>query len=261
MKLSDTFLEAVCHSDQLVHLYDRLKTKNLRAIRPEWEKRFLAAKLTNWPKKKDIWRSKNDSVLIVGVKGGGLSHKDFEAAALLVLLRSALVFAMAAIDKILHESVSKRFVALAKTEKLDSIVRLELSKSYRIAIESRVRKGKGGKIRSRPGSKIKAAVLDKMYRESFLSTNRLQEVCAACGKNKIFDRYGKTLRPQKSADHLQQEWARLYTRRNHMAHECDIVRKSKAKKIHFQKISETELKSDIAFIRAFGKYLAGELGR
>jgi hypothetical protein len=46
-----------------------------------------------------------------------------------------------------------------------------------------------------------------------------------------------------------------------MAHECDIVRKSKAKKIHFQKISETELKSDIAFIRAFGKYLAGELGR
>jgi hypothetical protein len=163
---------------------------------------------------------------------------------------------MAAIDKLLHEALSKHFVAVVKRGKLDDLLTLELSKSYRIAIESRVRKGKGGKIRSRPGHKFKAAVLNKLYQVSFLSSRQLQRICAACGKERIFDKYGQTMSRRQSAKRLQERWSRLYARRNHIVHECDIMRKSRARKVHFHPSTSSELNKDIEFVKKFGLFLA-----
>ena len=259
MKLTEIFGEAIRHSDKLVELHDRLTTRNQRRIRPEWSKRFYAARLTDWPMRDGLWRSKNDTILIVGTKNAGLSHKDFASDALLVFLRVALVMAMAAIDKVLHEAVSRRFVALVKKEKLDKLVDLELSKAYRIAIEARAREGKGGRIRKRPGPKIKAEALEKLYRESFLSLRRLHEICSACGKKTILERFGNILKPRRSSKYLHEEWSRLYARRNQIAHDCDIVRKSRARKIHLHMDSTSDLKNDIRLVRNFGEFLAREL--
>jgi len=259
MKLTDTFSTAIGHADKLTLLHARLTTRNLRSIRSEWADRFFHARLTNWPKGSGLWRSKNDTILLVGTADAALSHLDFTSEALLYLLRAALVMSMAAIDKLLHEALSKHFVTLVKKGKLDDLLHLELSKSYRIAIESRVRKGKGGKIRSRPGHKLKAAVLDKLYQVSFLSLRHFQGICSACGKDGIFDKYGRTMSPSQSSKQLHNRWSRLYMRRNHIAHECDIMRKSKARKVHFHLITSTELKKDIEFVKNFGLFLAKEL--
>jgi hypothetical protein len=259
MKLTDMFSVAIGHADKLALLHDRLTTGNKYAIQSKWAERFLRAKLTNWSKRDLLWRSKNDSILIVGTTEAGLSHRDFTSEALLHLLRAALVMSMAGVDKLLHEALSKHFVALVKKRKLDNLLVLELSKSYRISIESRVRKGKGGRVRSRPGHKLKAAVLDKLYRVSFLSLNQLQEICAACGKEKIFYMYGRTMSPQQSSDTLQKRWARIYMRRNHIAHECDIMRKSRARKVYFHPVTSADLKKDIEFVKSFGLFLAHEL--
>jgi hypothetical protein len=57
---------------------------------------------------------------------------------------------MSAVDKILHEAISKHFAKLAKDESLDDLVDISLSKAYSIAQHARLRTGKGGKKKKRP---------------------------------------------------------------------------------------------------------------
>ena len=259
MRLSDLFDEAIKSADQLVKLHDALSTKNQRAIRSDWSERFCAAKLTKWPQKAGLWRSQGGNLIVVGTEAAGLSHADFTSDALSVFLRAALVLAMAAVDKVLHEAVSKRFVDLVKEGKLDDVLKIELSAAYRIAMESRVRKGKGGKIRSRPGPRFKSAVLDKLYRESFLSADKVEKIAALCGRTSLFAKYGASLTPIVPGESMKKQWKHLYSRRNSIAHECDIVRQRKAKRVRYLAAPTIELRAEIARASAFGAYLAKEL--
>ena len=261
MKLKDIFNEGIQHADTLVLLYDNLLSKSARSVRPEWRKRFFEAKLVSWPKRGDLWRSKNENLLIVGPGGKGLSHKTFSSEKLEVLLRSALVFAMAAVDKVLHEAVSKQFVSLVQDKKLDKLVKLDLSTAYEIAQGARIRKGKGGKIWSRPGHALKRKVLEGLYRESFLSLHKIEEISGICGRKRIFEGFRRNMRLRNKTEQLKSKWVTLYQYRNSIAHECDIVRKAKARKIHYRQIKPKEIKEDIDFIKSFGSFLAGEFDK
>jgi hypothetical protein len=259
MKLTDMFLQAIRHAKKLVTLHDLLLTGNERGIRKDWADSFYKAHLVNWPQKAGLWRSRNPIILIVGRADTGFSHDIFSADSHCILLRSALVLSLAAVDKILHEAISKHFVALTKNRALDDLVDLKLSKAYAIAQGARRRKGKGGKVKSRPGHKIKAEVLTQVYGDTYLSIRRLQQVAAALGKDKIFTRFSKTLNPSEQPQVLQDRWSRIYLRRNQIAHECDIVRKAKQKKTHFHSVHPQQMKDDISFAEQFGTFLAREL--
>lgn len=259
MKLTDTFSQAIKQAKDLVALHDLLLTENERAIRKDWANSFYQAHLVNWPRKAGLWRSRNPRLLIIGRKDAGHSHDTFSADALCVLLRSALVLSLAAVDKILHEAIAKHFVTLAKTKALDDLVDFKLSKAYEIAQGARLRRGKGGKVKTRPGHKIKAEVLRQVYGDTYLSVRRLQQITAACDRDKIFTRFSKTFNPEEQPKILQDRWSRVYLRRNQIAHECDIVRKAKQRKVHFHVIRPQQIKDDIAFAECFGTFLAREL--
>lgn len=259
MRLMTVFSEAIQHSDRLVKLHESLTTTNQRKIRKDWADHFYGAKLVPWPRKNGLWRSRAGEMLIVGTSRAQLSYADFTSEALNVLLRGALVFAMAAVDKLLHEAVAKKFVSLVKKRKLDDLLKLELSTSYRIAIESRVRSGKGGKVRKRPAAKLRAAVFDRLYRETFLAADKLQRIVGACGLQNVYGTYGQTLTPRLREETFRKRWMHLYTRRNAIAHECDVVRQSKARRVRFHAVTAAELRDNIATARAFGTYLAREL--
>ncbi|MGH7942261.1 MAG: hypothetical protein ACREDS_12135, partial [Limisphaerales bacterium] len=107
-----------------------------------------------------------------------------------LILRSALVSAMAAVDKILHEAFSKHFTSLARLGILDRFVKFKVSKAYQIALSARQPAGAGGK---RPGHDIKTEVLSEIYKDSYLATQKLQEVCGACEQNGIFSLYADSL--------------------------------------------------------------------
>lgn len=256
MKLRDIFTEAIKDADNLVLLYDSLLTANQRQIRPEWRDRFFKAQLVSWPKKGGLWRSKNDKVLIIGNDKAQLSHLSFSADCLSVFLRAALVLAMAAVDKVLHEAVSKNFASLAKSGELDDLVQIKLSKVYQISQAARVRKGKGGKVKSRPGHKIKAEVLARIYSDCYLSTRKLQEICAACGEKSIFAQFAVSRQRNERAQQLQDRWSQIYQRRNRIAHECNIVRKAKTGRIRFHELEPRQIKNDIIFTKRFGRFIA-----
>lgn len=259
MQINDIFSEAIREVDLLVLLYDTLLTKSQRSVRPEWEKRFFKAKLINWRQKDGLWKSVGENLLIVGNEKVGFSHNAFSAKSLSILLKYALVITMAAIDKVLHEAISKHFSSLAISGKLDDFVEMDLSVCYRIAHSARVRKGKGGTVKSRPGHKIKQQVLQQIYTKSFLSANQIEKICSACNKKGIFSLYAKYLNDGTSYDDLKMKWNKMYQRRNSIVHECSIVRKAKARVIDFHALNPKKIKAKIDFAKKFGRFIASEL--
>lgn len=259
MTLQQVFQESIDQADKLFRLYEGLLTQSKRAIRNDWKERFLAAKLTEWPKSTQLWRSKSSNLLLVGTSAAGFTHKDFQSEPLSALLRASLALAMASIDKVLHEAVNKHFSKLARGAKLDKIINLELSESYRIAIASRTRRGRGGSIKSRPGPKIKAAVLENLYRKSFLSLDSLEQICAACGSKSIIKSFAGTLQGRPEPDAIKHKWRTLYAKRNHVVHECDVQRRANLRRVRYNEVSPAETRRDLDFIKTFGHYLSTQL--
>lgn len=263
MKLLDIYKSSILQSDSLIILYDSLLSINVNKAKQNWADKIYDNKIVYWAKRDGLWRSLSDkkNLLIIGNNNSVLTGK-LSADALGILLKMALVMAMATIDKILHEAISYNFSKLLQdgNGKLDKLVNISLSDSYAIAIQSRERKGKGGKIKSRPGHKFKELVLDELYKKSFLKTDQVELICSMCGKKSIFSEFSKKYENGSHKPNiLRKKWSKVYERRNNIAHECDIIRKQKAKIIHLNKAKHKQMINDISFIKDFGRYLAEEL--
>ncbi len=243
--------------------YEELLTRNTRSLRPEWKKRFLGAKLVGWTQDTDVWRSvsRDNSVLILGTNTSPLSHHSFEKDSLAIFLRASLVFAVAAVDKVLHESINLHFAKLAKDELLDGLVQISPSKAYSIAVDARERHGRGGQIKSRPGNKIKKEVMRKIYENTYLTTRNIETIAKCFGHNNIFNAFGQTISPTITAKAAMGLWGHIYFRRNSIAHECDMVRKARMRQITYHKITFARIQKDIKFIKEFGQFLASKFQR
>jgi hypothetical protein len=259
MRLIDIYNEAIKDSDRLVLLYDKLTTRNQRAIRSDWRDSFYEAKLTTWPQSAGLWRSKSETTLIIGTDGSGLSHRDFNHESLAIFLKMALVMTMAAADKILHEAVSKQFVKAITSKEIDHLAKIQLSRTYEVAMAVRKRRGKGGKIRSRPTTHLKKEMQEKLYWQTFLSNDALTSVCKALDEPDIYGAFGRTQTPAISSQNAKQKWVHVYKRRNQITHECDIVRQQKMRRVNRHTYSATDLKADITFAKRFGAFLAADL--
>jgi len=263
MKLTDIFNKAIAPAEAMLCYYEELLTRNKRSLRPEWRKRFLDAKLVGWPQGTGIWRSfsRDKSVLILGTDASPLSHRSFEKDNLAVFLRSALVFAVAAVDKVLHESINLHFAKLAKEEFLDGLVNIAPSRAYSIAVDARVRRGRGGQIKSRPGNKIKTEVMRKIYESTYLSVRNIEAISKCFGHKNVFYAFGQTLSPKITAKEASNTWGHIYFRRNAIAHECDMIRKARMRQITYHAVSFSKIKKDIQFVKSFGQFLASKLQR
>src|SRR3989344_1158287 len=259
MKLLDFFNESTIHAKRLIELHDALDFSDLRT-RSEWRNKLFEKDIVPWGKRQGVWRSINTdkNILILGAEAQQSFQENIKIQRAM-LLEYALVMMLAAIDKMLHEATTSRnFAELLKSEKLDDFIKnFPVSEAYSIAMESRKRRGHGGKKKSRPAMKIKEAVSAKLYELSFLGTNHLEKICAAKGVSKIFSKYA-THMGRKSAKPLRDQWSLICKRRNAIVHECNIKRTKKSPKIiRFDLVTSTELRKNIDFAEKFGKFLAG----
>jgi hypothetical protein len=261
MKLLDIFNESIKLADNLLTLYNTILAKRKRSAKKSWIDKLYSNRIISWRKKDGAWRSFGKDILIIGKKTDSNSQNIFKQEYLCVLLRTSLVMAMSAVDKILHEAVSKNFVALAKDGKLDKnkIISFPVLDAYRIAIESRKRSGKDGKTKIRPGHKIKEVVIREIFKSTFLPTNDLERICSLFDKGNIFSLYKTNRALTKGAKELKIKWSVIYKHRNNIAHECDIVRKQKARKIHFNNLKPNNIINEINFVKDFGNFIAREL--
>jgi hypothetical protein len=258
MKLSAIFAEGIAASDLLLAYYCSLCSPKAKKPKSTWVDKFYSSKVIYWPKKDNFWHAscRDANILLVGNAKSMIPDSSFHHDRIVVLLRSSLVMAMAAVDKILHEAISANFGKLLSSGDLDSLANIPLSDSYQIAIKSR--ESKGG-VAVRPGHMFKEKVLVELYKRTFLSAQQVERVSSTCGKKSVFTEYSKSIKGAQTPQQLKDRWSELYERRNAIAHECDMVRKEKTKKIHFNSIQEKAILNDIAFIKSFGAFLAVEL--
>jgi hypothetical protein len=261
MKLCDIFAAAVQSSDLLLSYYNALCAKPGKKPKQPWVDKFYENRVVYWPKGSSFWHAscRDKNLLVVGNDNATIPECLFYSESLEVLLRTALVMVMAAVDKILHEAISANFGTLLSNGDLDSLVNIPLSSSYQIAIKSREGRGGDGMSKARPGHMFKEKVLVELYKRTFLSSQQLERVSSACGMKSVFTEYSRSSGQTESPQRLKQRWNDLYERRNAIAHECDMVRKKKTKKIHFQTVNEKQLVADLAFAKSFGAFLAVEL--
>lgn len=262
MKLLEFFNKSTTSAKQLIELYDVLDFQDKRT-RSEWRDKLFADGIVNWGKRVGVWRSVSvDKKIILLGSGDRKKFQENLIAWRPALLQHALVMMLSAIDKILHQATTtKNFVRLLKSGNLDDFMKnFPISETYGIAMESRVRRGHGGKKKTRPANKIREVVAAKLYELSFLGTRNLEHICAANGTGKIFSKYAKHL-GRKGVEPLRSQWSSIYKRRNTIVHECNISRtKISPKKIRFDVAEPSELKRDITFAEDFGKFLASKLG-
>jgi hypothetical protein len=166
---------------------------------------------------------------------------------------------MSAVDKILHEAIANNFMALLQDGFLDRSVEMKVSRSYEIAINARERRGRGGRVRARPGHRVKAEVMSLIYRDSFLACRRVEELCSALGKRGIFAKFGSSLTPHINGEAARNRWHTIYMKRNAIAHEADIVRMAMPRRVEFHDVRTWDYKLDIDFIGKFGRFMSGEL--
>lgn len=175
---------------------------------------------------------------------------------------SALVMSLAAIDKILHQSVLNKFTVLMREEDLDDLVKFKISDAYDIAIDARVRKGKGGKKKSRPGNKIKLKVVEEIYKDCYLAKNNLEKIAkltGLAGKN-IWDEFKRAKARPEGRDDLIKMWNHAYSLRNKVVHECMIKRQARQHATNFLIVTEIETDEYINYLKQFGEFLSENIG-
>src|SRR3989344_3185516 len=149
MKLTAFFDESTIHAKQLVELHDALDFREKRT-RSEWRDKLFNNGIVDWGKREGVWRnvSTDGRVQIVG-SNAKKAFKDNLSDRRSMLLQHALVMMLASIDKLLHQAtISKNFVQLLRAGKFDNLMKnFPASETYEIAMESRVRRGYGGKTK------------------------------------------------------------------------------------------------------------------
>jgi len=259
VKLRTIWDSAIQDSIRLEKLFLGLQAQNERSIRSEFRNRIFDSKIVTWNRSEGLWRARGKDVLILGKLNGNLSHIDFSSENTQILLKSSLVAAMAAVDKILHEALIKHFATLAKSGNLDSMIDFPLSSSYSIALQSRERSGKGGKKRKRPGHLFKEEIVDILFEKTFLSQAKLTQVCSMCNLKKVFTEFSRKHAAFGAPLDIQSAWNAAYRRRNHIAHECDLKRKEKTRKVTQNRFHAPSYRKELEFIRAFGEFLSDNL--
>lgn len=259
MKLSYLFSNSIQHSKHLFDLYVVLNNLKSKRLRDEWEDKFFENKLAKWPKSKGLDRVFGDELMLIGSRIKILKIKTHKEIYEELLLRSALVFGMAAFDRLMHEIVLKDFSGFCKREIMNDLAKLPISKSYQIAQIARRRTGKGGQRKRRPGNDFKREISEILFTKPFLGSAEIEKICKGAEIENIWKNYGKTLTPISSGEALKANWNKLYQRRNHIAHELDVERSLKPKSLKFKEISSSEVKSAFELIEGLGNFIISEI--
>lgn len=220
MKLQAVFDQAFAHAEVSFELYEFLVSLRQLKLRSEWRKNFYDARLApSWAKKDGLSRLVGQELIIVGTNTSMSSiankRKQFEES----LLRAAIMYSLAAFDKMMHEAVLQNFSQLCKNKTIDELIDFPISSANLACQEGRKRSGKGGKVRKRPGSILKRHASDLLFRETLLSPNRIEEVAKGLGVGRLWSTCASTLEPRKSGEILKLEWSKAYARRNSIVHE------------------------------------------
>jgi len=250
MKPYDVFYSGRDRAEYLVKLHALLCNIRKRGMRGDWAKDFKA--FMHWPQKKAIHRIDGEHCMLILREASDLTPKHFNEETLNELLRAALAGIVSALDRYCHDLIVSNVVReLSRSERK---MNRELKQLYIPVVIARkavkhagVRKGKGGKIRTRPMNIIRDAVQEVLHREeTFQRPDDVMRALRMIGIEKLWDRCAERMTVKSKT--IPQRLNRIVDRRNRIVHEGDVVRLRRGRKLTLHPVNRKQTIEDIKWV-------------
>lgn len=165
------------------------------------------------------------------------------------LLRMALVMTVAAIDSYMHGIVMRRIAEVRRRSDLPkALARLEIPFSEFAGLADASINAQRVGQRTRPWVQVKASLQRRLLKETFQSYDQIAMAFAIAGVERAWSKVASELGDK--AENIKNKLGILVLRRNQIAHEGDLRRASRPRKLRFNKIGQKKLRSDISWVES-----------
>jgi len=181
-------------------------------------------------------------------EGSKLKTTDFTSEALDDLLRSALTFAVSALDRFIHELVVKNIIkALKKPELNGRQEDLSIPASVAIQLAQEVATASKSGSSIRPSNDVRKLIQTELHKRPFQSWRDIEYAFHLIGigglAGHLQTEYGVSdFRP------IRQQLNKIAERRNHIVHEGDLVRHQRGGHIRTKAISHKYVEESMDFL-------------
>jgi hypothetical protein len=249
MKPIEVFRNGRERAEYLLRLHELLCNTRRRGTREDWARNFK--RMMHWRQREQIHRVDGRQSVVVLREGAAITPEQFQEGALNELVRAALVGVVSALDRYCHDLVVSRIVrTLGRSEKRinKELRQLQIPiMAARMAVwHARIRRGKGGRIRTRPMTIIRHAIQDMLYRESYQGP---EEINRALRMVEIEDLWrGCATAMDCTAKDVVERLKQVVDRRNKIVHEGDVLRRRRGGKLALHPVSRRQVLQDVQWV-------------
>ena len=243
-----TFDKAIERAEHFLILYTLLHDNRQRSVRSDWGKNFK--KLMHWPQGENIHRiDSKDSVLILR-ENSGLDRERFQHEYVSELLRSAIIAAVSALDRYLHDLfVEHSWKLLSRKE--DDIPKKLKDINIPVFQTKKAIDHLRSSSSARPGTIIKKALQDALHKRTFQNPNDVYDASQMIGIKDFWEKLAKAMPGNPTKGAVQKKLKEISVRRNQIVHESDLVRITRNHGPTLQPISENQAKNWVSWITSF----------
>ena len=243
------FQDTLARARFLMRLHDGLINQRKRRIRADWKVKFQ--KLMHWPASKSIERVDTKEAVIVLRNGSELDPDDFTRKAMDELLRAALVIGVSALDRYVHERVTKGIVtALRKGPSTIQQRQFTLPAATAMRIADKVRTARKSSNQVRPANEIRHAVQEEIHKRPFQGWRDIENAFALLGITK-FDGQLQTAFHVGDLSAIKRQLNGIVRRRNQIVHEGDLKVHQRGGQVNRNKIEHAFVAESLDFLTQF----------
>ena len=240
---------ALERAEHFLTLYSLLKNTRRRAVRKDWAAKCKT--LMKWPATEKIIRvdgAGKQSILLVR-PAAGLTDNHFNHEYCSELLRGSVVTAVSALDKYFHDLVVYRSWKLLSQR--EEFIPTELKKiSLPVLTAKRSLERLRNDKSARPGSLIKQAIQEQLHREfTFQKPDSLARGAKMLGIDDFWTKVAAVMAGGVARADIIKKLTEIADRRNHIVHEADVIRKTRARKYSSRELTETVARDYVSWIR------------
>lgn len=228
----------------MLRLHDGLVNVRRRGIRSDWKAEFCT--VMHWPKAAKIFRIDSKEAIIILRHGAALSSNDFTSESIDDLLRFALVLGIGALDRYVHERISKGIVAALRAPDLSPAQkRLTIAAPLALRMNETLRRSAKIGKNIRPANQFRIAFQESLHRQTFQSPEELDEGFRMIGVNGV---WGKLQTKYANVKAIKKQLNEVARRRNLIVHEGDLVRHQRGGRARVNEIARKYVHDSLDFL-------------
>jgi hypothetical protein len=230
----------------LLRFYDALANTRQRGMRADWKGSFC--RLMHWPQASQIDRVDTKDAVIILRHGTQLTSADFVRSSVDDLLRMALVTAVSALDRYLHERVVKRIIEALKQSTLrPAQEKLTISATLALRLTEHFRRAAKAGQNVRPANQLRIALQEALHRQTFQSWHELESAFELIGISGV----ARTLQQSYRINDMRivrNQLNAIAQRRNQVVHEGDLIRHQRGGKCRLHDVSRRFVEESLDFL-------------